>query len=277
VAATAGARTVLAPAADAQRPLRELAFLPDGRVLRAVSMGQRHALADYYWLALIQHIGAAADAKAPRWDAVFPVANLVTDLDPRYGYAYQEAGGVLSGLAGRVDLSNKILLKGLEAVPDRWQLYWNLGFNKYFYEGDLAAAARYFQQAAEIGKRPHLAFKVSALALDAGGPEGYALAIHALEVALQEPDADPLREHLEHRLLQARTFQVLARVEQAAEAFRATAGRWPLGVSELVVSGRLPAVPPDPAGGAIELDPSTGKARSTVLGPRVPILNGQTP
>ena len=277
VAATAVARTALAPVADAQRPLRDLAFLPDGRVLRAVSLGQRHSLADYYWLALIQHVGAAADAKVPRWDAVYPVANLVTDLDPRFGYAYQEAGGVLSGLASRVDLSNQILLKGVAAVPDRWQLYWNLGFNKYFYQGDLAEAARYFQKAAEVGKRPHLAFKVSALALDSGGPEGYELAIHALEVALQEPGADPLREALEKRLLQARTFQVLARVESAAQAFHAAAGRWPRGTGELVASGQLPAVPPDPAGGAIELDPATGKARSTVLGPRVPILTGQTP
>jgi len=273
-ATTAAARLVLSPAADAQKPLRELAFLPNGKVLRAVSLGQRHTLADYFWLALVQHVGAAADARQPRWDAVYPVADLVTDLDPRYGYAYQEAGGVLSGLAKRVDLSDKILLKGVEAIPDRWQLHWNLGFNKYFYENDLIGAAKHFQQAALVGKRPHLAYQASALAMDSNGAGSYDFAIHALDVALEEPDAAPLREFFVKRLLQARTFQVLARVEELAEAFRAAAGRYPFGIPELVATGRLQAVPADPAGGTIELDPLTGKARSSVLGPRIPFLNG---
>ena len=273
-AATAGARLALAPAADAQRPLRELAFLPNGRLLRAVSLGQRHTLADYYWLAMLQHVGAAAEAKQPRWEAVYPVADLVTDLDPRFGYAYQEAGGVLSGLAGRVDLSDRILEKGIAAVPDRWQLHWNLGFNKYFYENDLPAAARAFERAAVVGKRPHLALTSAALAMDSGGPEAYDFAIQALETALAEPSVGPLEEALTARLVRARTFRTLAVVEAAAETFRAAAGRYPFGIPELMATGHLPAVPSDPAGGRIELDPLTGKARSTVLGPRALLLKG---
>jgi tetratricopeptide (TPR) repeat protein len=267
-------RLALEPIASARKPLRELAFLPDGRTLRAVSLGQRHTLADYYWLSLVQHVGVASEAKAPRWDAVFPVANLVTDLDPRYGYAYQEAGGVLSGLAKRTDLSNRLLEKGIAAVPDRWQLHWNLAYNKYFYENDKRTAAHHLKLAAEVGQRPHLYYQAAALAMDSSGADDYDFAIHILEVALAEAESEPLRQVIAERLVRAYTDRALAAVERAVEAFRLRHGRPPASLEELVAARLLPAVPPDPAGGRIEYDPKSGVPRSTVLGARQPILKG---
>jgi tetratricopeptide (TPR) repeat protein len=273
--AAAGTRAALQPVANAAgATLRDPSFLPDGRALRAASLGQRHVLADYYWLSLVQNVGVSTDRRNATWNAVFPYADLVTDLDPRYGYAYQEAGGLLSGVAHKVDLSDRILLKGLAAVPDRWQISWNLGFNKYFYERDLRAAAAYFDRAAEVGKRPHLRYQSAALAMSASGEEDYDFAIHALDVALREADSDVLRRALEERLVQARTYKALAEVERAADAHRARTGSAPASIQELVSAGLLPAVPADPAGGRIVLDPATGKARSTVLGGRTPILKG---
>jgi len=273
----AGARLALEPVASARKPLRELAFLPSGRALRAVALGQRVTLADYYWLSLIQYVGASADSRTPRWDAVLPVAELVTDLDPRFGYAYQEAGSVLSGLAKRVDLSNQILLKGVAAVPDRWQLHWNLGFNKYFYQGDLKGAAADFEQAAKVGKRPHLYYQAAALAMDASGQDDYDFAIHVLEVALQETDAAPLRQAIGERLVRAHTDRTLAQVERAVAAWRAEHGGPPPTLQALVAAGLLPGLPADPAGGRIEYDPQTGSPRSSVLGPRQPIVQKVDP
>lgn len=273
-AGVATTRFALEPVASARRPLRELAFLPDGRALRLVSLGQRHTLADYYWLMLIQYVGEATDSRAPNWDAVFPVANLVTDLDPRYGYAYQEAGGILSGLAKRTDLSDRLLEKGIAAVPDRWQLHWNLAYNKFFYENDRRAAAVHFRRAAEVGKRPHLSQLAAGLAMDASEDADYEFAIRTLEVGLSQADSKPLREFMERRLLRAYTDRALATVDRAVQAFRTRHGRVPSSPEELVTAGLLPGVPADPAGGRIVLDPQTGTPRSTVLGERQLVVKG---
>lgn len=272
--ATAGARAALEPVASRASSLRDPSFLPDGHALRAVSLGQRHALADYYWLSLVQHVGVSTDHADATWNAVYPYADLVTDLDPRYGYAYQEAGGLLSGVAHKVELSDRILLKGLAAVPDRWQIPWNLGFNKYFYERDLRGAAAYFERAARVGKRPHLHYQSAAFAMDASGEEDYAFAIRVLEEALSESGSEPLRIVLQERLVRARTYEALADVDRAADAYRARTGSTPGSIEALVAEGLLPAVPKDPSGGRIVWDAARGKARSTILGAREPILKG---
>src|SRR5690349_3704960 len=98
VATGIAARVTLEPAAAAAAKIRDPAWLPDGKLLRIASAGQRLALSDLYWLKLVQYMGETVLAKAQRWEALYPLANIVTDLDPRHGYAYYVAGSNLSGL-----------------------------------------------------------------------------------------------------------------------------------------------------------------------------------
>jgi hypothetical protein len=276
-ATVGGTRVALEPAAAAVSPLRDPAFLPDGKVLRAVSLGQRGLLADYYWLALVQYIGDSELARIKRWDAWYPMADLVTDLDPRFGYVYSEIGSLLSGVAGRLDESSRLLEKGLAGAPTRWQIPWNLGFNKLFYERDLEAAARYFRLAGEVGKRPHLFHLAAGILMQDQRAERYDLAIQVLEDALRQTDIPAYRLDLTDRLVRARTYRVLAQVEQAAAQYKAVHGVVPVLVEQLVSEGFLRELPADPAGGRIELDPLTGSARSSILGERQPVLHLDSP
>ena len=67
----------------------------------SLALGHRTLLSDLYWLSTVQYIGEPqADQRG--WDKLYPLVDLVTDLDPRHGYAYQTAGIVLSA-AGRLD------------------------------------------------------------------------------------------------------------------------------------------------------------------------------
>ncbi len=269
-AGVALARPALEPEAIAAGRVRDPAWLPNGRLVRLVSFGQRLLLADLYWLKTVMYMGEAVLFPERGLDSLYALGEVVTDLDPRFGYAYQVVGSNLSGLAHRVRESNLILEKGVRHLPERWTLPFLLAFNKFFYEEDFAAAAAWARRAAEVGKRPQLALLAANLSLAADTEDQYRSAISFLELSL--PQAEPgLREQLEARLVKVRTYQVLSLLERAIAAFRARNVRMPLVLEELVWSGYLPGIPPDPSGGAIEYDPWTGAVRSSVLGPRQPL------
>ena len=104
-------------------------------------------VSDLYWLATVQYIGdPMADKRG--WEKLYPLADLVTDLDPRHGYAYQTAGIVLSA-AGRFDESDRILVKGMERGPPYWTFPFYLSFNAWFYRGDYAEGARWAEPRGE--------------------------------------------------------------------------------------------------------------------------------
>jgi hypothetical protein len=268
---TAGARVALEPEALAIGRLRDPSWLPSGKAVRAVSFGQRLSLADLYWLRTVMYVGEGTLAPKRGWEGLYPLGEIVTDLDPRFGYAYQVIGSNLSGIAGKVEQSNRLLEKGMRNVPDRWMLPFLYAFNKFFYEDDFVTAAQYARRAAEIGNRPHLALLAANLSLSANTEEEYRAAIAFLEVSRQQASSPGEREQLERRLVKVHTYQQLARCEQAIATFKARTGHPPLSLLELVLAGLLPGLPTDPSGGEIAYNPATGEVRSTALGPRQPL------
>lgn len=271
VAGVALSRPALEPEAIAAGRVRDPAWLPNGRLLRLAAFGQRLLLADLYWLKTVMYMGESVLVPERGLDSLHALGEVVTDLDPRFGYAYQVVGSNLSGLAHRVRESNLILEKGVRNLPERWSLPFLLAFNKFFYEEDFASAAAWARRAAEVGKRPQLALLAANLSLAANSEDQYQAAISFLELSLPQAETPELREQLEGRLVKVRAYQVLSRLERAIQAFRARNLRAPLILEELVWSGLLPGIPTDPSGGTIEYDPWTGAVRSSAIGPRQPL------
>jgi tetratricopeptide (TPR) repeat protein len=270
-AAAASARVALEPAASALGTIQNPAWLPRGDQLRAVSLGQRLLLSDLYWLKLVQYVGENYLGQGQRWEALYPLADLVTDLDPRHAYAYQIAGSNLGGLAHRYDEAERILKKGMQALPDRWTFYFVMATNKFLYEGDFEAAARYARRAAEVGHRPYLALLAANLSLVAGSEQEEQAAEQFLVESLRQVDTPELRNELQQRLVKVRTFALLGRLERARDQLTAAQGRRPASLAELARAAGLDPAPADPAGGRIEYDPGTGELQSSVLGPRKPL------
>ncbi len=270
VALTAAARAALEPAAAERGSIRNPAWLPSGPVLRMASFGQRLLLADLYWLRTVSYMGETLLARSDRWEALLPLAEIVTDLDPRYGYAYQVTGSNLAGLAHRYAEADRILEKGMRALPERWSLPFVYATNKFVFEQDYAEAARYARRAAEVGHRPHLALLAANLSALADTDDEYRAAEAFLTQAIEQAAQPELREELAARLVRIRTFQVLSALEKAVAAHRARTGRLPVRLGELVPS-ELTAIPADPSGGRFEYDARTGEVASSVLGPRAPL------
>jgi tetratricopeptide (TPR) repeat protein len=237
----------------------DVVHVPSGATLRWAALGHRGLISDLYWLAAVQYVGEERSAQRG-WDKLYPLADLVTDLDPRHGYAYQTAGIVLSSV-GRLDESNRILEKGMEKGPPYWTFPYYVAFNYWFYRGDYATAARYAERAAETpGASPNISHLAVSLASKGGTPE---LALEMLEelgrTVKDEATAARLDEQRKLALLE-RDCQAL---ERAAARFERERGRRIWSLHELVTHGYVPAIPQDPFGGEYQWDGAEGKVHSS--------------
>ena len=261
-------------AAQIQSRPYDVAHVPNGAFMRLASLGQRGLVSDLYWLETVQYIG---DSKADQrgYDKLYPLVDLVTDLDPRHGYAYQTGGIVLSA-AGRLDESDRILEKGMEKGPPWWSFPFYVAFNHFFYRGDYATAARY----AEIAARrpdasPNISHLAVSLASKSGSPDQAVALIEELRRSVtDEATAARLDEQLKLAILE-RDAQML---ESAAARFRTELGRGIGELTDLVGAGIVPAIPSDPFGGQYTWDAAERRVRSSANpfrfqpkeGPRTP-------
>lgn len=240
-----------------ERPY-DIAVVPRSAAARWLSLGHPTLAANLMWLRAVQYIGEP-QANRRGWDKLHPVVDLVTDLDPRHGYAYQVAG-VMLGSVGRVAESNAILEKGSRALPDRYALPLLRAFNAFYYEDDWSAAGRWAEVAARArGAPPHL--RQTVLAYYAKGNRADA-AVAFLEEARRTTTDDESRKALDEQLARARYESAASAIDAAVERYRARNGIGPLWLARLVDDGYLPRLPIDPYGGRWTLD-GDGLAAST--------------
>ena len=223
----------------------DVAYVPSGAAARVVALGHRTMLSDLYWLQLVQYVGDS-HATERGFDRLYPFADLVTDLDPRHGYAYQVGGNVLAGV-GRVAESNRLLEKGIRNIPDRYILPFHRAVNAFLYGGDYAEAGRWFERAAATpGAPPHLRENVVAMYVKGNQAEA---AISFLTHLLRSSPDPESRKALEKQLERARIEEVAASLDEALEHYRARFTLGPLDVQRLSDTGILPRIPRDPLGG----------------------------
>lgn len=246
-------------AAQMQSRPFDVAHVPTGSFMRLASLGQRGLVSDLYWLETVQYVGdMKADARG--YDKLYPLVDLVTDLDPRHGYAYQTGGIVLSA-ANRLDESDRILEKGMEKGPRWWSFPFYVAFNHFFYRGDYATAARYAEIAARTpGASPNISHLAVSLASKSGTPDQAVALIEELRRTVRdEASAARLDEQLKLAILE-RDAQLL---EKAAGRFRDERGRDIESLLDLVQAGVVAAIPPDPFGGHYTWDAAERKVHSS--------------
>jgi len=256
--AGAGALNLSLAAQLRQRPY-DVGHVPRGPLARVLSLGHRTFVSDLYWLSTVQYIGEArADQRG--YDKLFPLVDLVTDLDPRHGYAYQTAGIVLSA-AGRLDESDRILEKGIERGPGYWTYPYYLAFNAWFYRGDLAAGARWAELAARTpGASPNISHLALSLKSKSGSPDEALEMLREIRATVKdEVSASRVDEQIRLATVE-RDAQAL---ERAAARFEAERGEAPRSLQQLVSEGYLDRIPEDPFGGRYEWRPAERKVRSS--------------
>ena len=244
---------------DASR-IEELAHLPRGEYLKPMLLGYQHVGADLLWLQLLQVIGKKKNT-ADEYEWIYHALDVITTLDPQYDYAYYVGGVVLTNLANRTDLSNRLLEKGFESNPTVWNLPFLLGYNHYFILGDAARGAEYMAAAAKLPGGPsYLPGLASRMYAEASSPEVALQLLRALWLQTQDQE---MRQVLENRAKEIIIERDIQSLESARDAYREKHGRLPKALNDLVMSGEVRQIPDEPFGGMYDLDPQTGAISSS--------------
>jgi hypothetical protein len=252
----------------------ELGLLVQGQYLRPLLLGYQHLGADALWLRLIQVLGKRKNTSQD-WQWLYHAMDVITDLDPHYNYVYQVGGITLAELAQRVDLSNKLLEKGLVATPTVWQIPFYIGFNYFFYLQDHAKAAEYMMRASKLAGRPaYLPLLATRLTAEAGNPE---IALTFLrEMERQTQDAQ-VKVQLETRMKELLVERDLRMLEDAVNRYAKTNGKLPLNLNQLTSTGILTTLPAEPFGGEYRYNTKTGEVSSKSHPDRLRAKRGQLP
>jgi hypothetical protein len=253
---------------DATR-IEELAQLPRGEYLKPMLLGYQHAGADLLWLQLLQVLGKKKTS-ADEYEWIYHTLDVITTLDPQYDYAYYVGGVVLTNLAHRTDLSNRLLEKGFDANPTVWNLPFLLGYNYYFILDDAARGAEYMAAAAKLPGGPsYLPGLASRMYAEANNPE---VALQLLKALWLQTQDQEMREVLENRAKEIIIERDIQALESARDAYRAKQGHLPGALNDLVISGEVGRIPDEPFGGTYSIDTRTGEISSSTHPTRLKVF-----
>lgn len=238
----------------------KLRLLPRGEVLRPALLGFHHLGADLLWLRIVQVFGERVVTDRD-YEWLYHALDVVTTLDPQYAYVYDAGGTILAEFANRVDLSNQLLEKGMQANPASWRLPFVLGFNHFFHLQNYLKAGEYMGMAAKIPGRPYYVDTLAArLFVEGGSPT---MALQYLEAMLQQTGDPQLKEIYTNKYREVLVARDLRILDAAVVQYRKAHGQPVRGLSDLVTAGLLPAIPEEPFGGEYQWNPDTEEVISS--------------
>jgi tetratricopeptide (TPR) repeat protein len=238
---------------------KELLYLPNGKYLRAASLGQAPIVADvvYFW-AIQYYADYGREDRYKYIEHVF--GTVIPELDAHFIDPYWLGALILTTEAGDVEGGLRLLDLGAERNPHEWILPFLAGWEcDHAKEYDRAAA--YFDRAARIPDAPAALVRLVAGMRARGGNLREAIA--KWEEVLTDPRGDDVSHAIARR--QVRTLRVradLKDLDAAVLAFRERRGAPPRRLEDLVRAGLLGRVPLDPDGKPYGYDPATGTVSS---------------
>lgn len=235
----------------------EMLYFVSGKTLKRFSLGYSSLLANIYWTRAVQYFGAKHLTHARRYDLLYPLLNITTDLDPHLMVAYQNGAIFLSaappGGAGQPDKAVALIEKGIRNNPEFWRLYFTLGFIHYMDRKDYKSAQQAFERGSEVpGALPWMKVMAATMAQHAG-ERSTALAIWS---RLYESTQDPgIRQNAVQHLRALGAEMQMDQLEERIRLFREKTGRLPASWVDLMHAKLLSGVPLDPTGKPYKLMP----------------------
>ena len=219
-------------------------------MLKRMSLEYAPLVAAIYWTRAVQYYGEKHRLHQTSLDLLWPLLDIATTLDPQILPAYRFGSFFLGEKspegADRPDKAIELLNRGIQANPDAWRLYQDLGNLYYFDLRDYPKASAAF---AEGSKNPNAMvwMRVMAAKIAAEGESletSYFLWKQVFETATDPAIKQNAAEHLV--LMQAQLEMEV--INQAADQFEKRTGHRATRVSELVEVGLLKSIPKDPEG-----------------------------
>lgn len=235
--------------------LEEVLYLPSGKTVKRLSLGYSGLLADLYWTRAVQYFGSKHIKHSQRYDLLYPLLDITTDLDPELIVAYENGAVFLSqrppGGAGQPDKAVALVEKGIRANPTYWRLYFTLGFIHYIDRHDPKAAQIAFEKGSEVhgalGWMKVMAARMAERSKDI-------TTAMALWQAISETTQDKtVKKTAQEHLVSLQADRDITFLEQLVKAYRQRFGTPPASWDDLVRVGILKGTPITPYGDAYVL------------------------
>src|SRR5216684_3139111 len=234
-----------------QGTLEDILYIRSSKALKRLSLGYSGLLADIYWTRAVQYFGTKHhQAEDVRYDLLYPLLDITTDLDPHLIVAYEFGSIFLSqpppAGAGQPDKAAQLVEKGIRENPDHWRLYFTLGYIHYFDRKDYKAAQLAFQRGSEVpGALPWMKVMAATMAQHAGESATSMQIWRKLYETSEEP---AIKQNAVQHFAALQVDEEVKELENRIRAYRERMGQDPAGWIDLVRVGLLRGIPRDPNG-----------------------------
>jgi len=232
---------------------RDELLLRSPKLIKRMSLEYAPLVGAMYWTRAVQYYGEKhrlQQLKRGNLELLWPLLDITTTLDPNLIVAYRFGSTFLSDApprgAGDPDHAVELLRRGVQANPDYWRLYQDMGNVYYFDKKDYARAAEAF---AEGAKNPKAAIwmKVMAAKIAADG-ESLETSYFLWRDIYQTAKEPRIKKNAELHLRLVRVDLDLRELNRLADEYERRSKRRATKMSELVQAGLLPQLPGDPDG-----------------------------
>ena len=235
-----------------------LLWIPSGKVMRKLSFGHEGLLAHIYWTRVVQYYGGQLRDQKTDFRLLAPLLDITVTLDPHLLVAYKFGGLFLSAPpprgANQPREAVHLLERGIQANPEEWRLWHELGFIYYWelHEYNKASAA-YLEGAKNPAAAPWMKVMSAVIAEKGGNRETSRFLWTEIH---QSAEDELIRENARGHLETLRALDDLDEMKRRAGLFRQQTGRWPQSFQEMISQGLLIGIPTDPQGFPYQLQPN---------------------
>jgi tetratricopeptide (TPR) repeat protein len=238
-----------------QATLSDVLFISSPKLLKRLSLGYDGLLADVYWTRVVQYYGGQHHTGSGRYDLLWPLLEITSQLDPKIIPVYEFGGTFLAtppplgaGLPAR---AIELVEYGIRNNPDDWHLYYDLGFIHYDLK-DYAGAASAFERGSRVpDAHPFLRILAAQAAQHGGEIETAQMLWSSI---FQTTHDKYIRENALWHLRALKADQDCMQLERTVEIYRQKTGHFPETFFDLAKARMLPGVPVDPLGNEYQLD-----------------------
>ncbi|MGA3176386.1 MAG: hypothetical protein ABSE19_03455 [Candidatus Acidiferrum sp.] len=229
---------------------RDELVLRSPKLIKRMSLEFAPLVGAMYWTRAVQYYGEKHRLQQRNLELLWPLLDITTTLDPNLIVAYRFGSTFLSDApprgAGDPEHAVELLRRGLQANPDYWRFYQDMGNVYYFDKKDYARAAEAF---AEGAKNPQAAIwmKVMAAKIAADG-ESLETSYFLWRDIYQTAKEPQIKKNAELHLRLVKVDLDLRELNRLADEYERRTGRRATKMSELVQAGLLSQLPGDPDG-----------------------------
>lgn len=247
---------------DGERSPEQLAgeelTLRSPAVMKKLSLEYAPLMGAIYWTRVVQYYGEKHRQHDQNLEQLWPLLDITTTLDPHLLVAYRFGSMFLSDApprgAGEPDQAVVLLERGLQANPDYWRFYQDLGNVYYFDKKDYLKASQAFEEGSKFpGTPPWMKIMAAKIAAEGESLEtSFALWMDIYQTATDQEVRKNAEEHL--RLVKAEMD--LREIDRLAAEYETRTHRRAASISDLIEERLLPGQPKDPLGFPYVLDES---------------------